>query len=96
MAALIINYIFKGKIEKITNIYIHLFQGNIRLLYKIHTLKLLWRAIGKVQIEDSWLSIPGYNMSSLKNILLCSPMIETVSSSDKGCWSFKFTKGFSS
>lgn len=52
MAALIINYIFKGKIEKITNIYIHLFQGNIRLLYKIHTLKLLWRAIGKVQIED--------------------------------------------
>lgn len=33
----------QGKIEKITNIYIyiHLFQGNNRLLYKIHTLKPL-------------------------------------------------------
>ena len=37
--ALIINY--KVKQRKL-QIYIHLFQGNNRLLYKIHTLKPLW------------------------------------------------------
>lgn len=67
------------------------------MLYKIHTLKPLWWAIGKVQINKvrTWQLVINTKVQYVlfeKYTFFYSPMTDTVSSSGKGCWSFKFTK----